>query len=75
MQAGSGKVARMNAPIPRPVSFPTRRLAWLAAVLALVIATPVVAWSALGHKLVGELAQRHLTPAANAEVARLLAGG
>src|SRR3546814_2801203 len=26
------------------------------------------------HRLVGELAQRHLTPAADAEVARLLAG-
>ena len=51
-----------------------RRLAALAAVLALLVAAPVVAWSALGHKLVGELAQRHLTPAANAEVARLLAG-
>lgn len=42
--------------------------------LGLAIAAPVVAWSALGHRLVGELAQRHLTPAANAEVARLLAG-
>jgi hypothetical protein len=41
---------------------------------ALLVAGPVVAWSALGHKLVGALAQRHLTPAANAEVARLLAG-
>jgi hypothetical protein len=51
-----------------------RRLACVAIALALVVAAPVVAWSALGHKLVGELAQRHLTPAANAEVARLLAG-
>jgi hypothetical protein len=33
-----------------------------------------MAWSALGHKLVGELAQRHLTPHARAEVKRLLAG-
>jgi hypothetical protein len=41
---------------------------------ALLVAGPVVAWSALGHKLVGALAQRHLTPAAQAEVARLLAG-
>ena len=44
------------------------------ALLGLLVAGPVIAWSALGHKLVGELAQRHLTPAANAEVARLLAG-
>jgi hypothetical protein len=43
------------------------------AFLALVIAAPAIAWSALGHKLVGELAQRHLTAAARAEVGRLLA--
>lgn len=52
----------------------TRRLACLALLLGLVVAAPVVAWSALGHRLVGELAQRHLTPAARTEVARLLAG-
>ncbi|QNP39787.1 S1/P1 nuclease [Lysobacter solisilvae (ex Woo and Kim 2020)] len=53
-----------------------RRAALLAAGLlaALLIAGPVIAWSALGHKLVGALAQRHLDPAARAEVARLLAG-
>ena len=51
-----------------------RRLAWLIVLLGLLVATPVIAWSALGHKLVAELAQRHLTPAAKAEVARLLAG-
>lgn len=33
-----------------------------------------MAWSNLGHRLVGDLAQRHLTPAANAQVAELLAG-
>ena len=59
---------------PRPRSRLARRLAWMTVVLGLVAAAPVIAWSALGHKLVGELAQRHLTPAANAEVARLLAG-
>ena len=32
------------------------------------------AWSNLGHRLVGEIAQRHLTPAANAQVAELLQG-
>jgi hypothetical protein len=51
-----------------------RRLAVALFALGLVLAAPAVAWSALGHKLVGELAQRHLTPAARAEVARLLAG-
>ncbi len=37
-------------------------------------AAPALAWSALGHRMVGELAQRHLEPAAQAEVATLLAG-
>lgn len=32
------------------------------------------AWARLGHALVGEIAQRHLTPATRAEVATLLAG-
>ncbi len=40
----------------------------------LLPAPSAMAWSALGHRLVGELAQRHLSPAANAEVAVLLAG-
>src|SRR5690606_15544830 len=33
-----------------------------------------LAWAPLGHALVGELAQRHLDPKAQAEVATLLAG-
>ena len=33
-----------------------------------------LAWSNLGHRLVGDIAQRHLTPAANAQVAELLQG-
>lgn len=40
----------------------------------LLLTSPAMAWSALGHRLVGDLAQRHLSPAANAEVAALLAG-
>lgn len=53
-----------------------RRLALSSLVFLLVLAaSPVaLAWSALGHRLVGALAERHLTPAARAEVARLLAG-
>ena len=39
-----------------------------------LLAPAALAWSNLGHRLVGELAQRHLTPAANAQVAELLAG-
>ncbi|MHB8912601.1 MAG: S1/P1 nuclease, partial [Lysobacter sp.] len=49
-----------------------RRL--LLTVSLLLLAPSAMAWSALGHRLTGELAQRHLTPAANAEVATLLAG-
>ena len=53
-----------------------RRAAALAVILAATLAagTPAFAWSVLGHQLVGELAQRHLDPAAEAEVQRLLAG-
>ena len=39
-----------------------------------LLAPSALAWSNLGHRLVGDLAQRHLTPAANAQVAELLAG-
>ncbi len=64
----------MNAPSrPLPARL-LRRLAIPAVLLALFVAAPVAAWSALGHKLVGELAQRHLSATANAEVARLLQG-
>lgn len=40
----------------------------------LLLAPSAMAWSALGHRLVGELAQRHLSRAANIEVGVLLAG-
>lgn len=43
-------------------------------VLGLAMSGPVGAWSTLGHRLVGELAQRQLGAGARAEVARLLAG-
>jgi len=49
----------------------TRRLA--TALLACLIVAPVQAWGPLGHSVVAELAQRHLSPAAEAEVERLLA--
>ena len=52
----------------RPVAF------LLAIAATLAASAPALAWSELGHKLVGELAQRHLDPRARAEVARLLAG-
>jgi hypothetical protein len=49
-----------------------RRLVLLLSVLA--FSPAALAWSALGHRLVGELAERHLSPAAEAQVKVLLAG-
>lgn len=57
----------------RPVAV-SSVLACSLAVLLGAASGPAQAWSALGHQLVGELAQRHLAPATRAEVARLLAG-
>ncbi len=48
-----------------------RRLA--TAALAFLLIAPVQAWGPLGHGTVAALAQRHLSPAAEAEVIRLLA--
>ena len=54
---------------------PRRPLLVLAALLATLVASaPALAWSALGHRLVGALAERHLSPAAEAQVKLLLAG-
>ena len=44
------------------------------ALLTLAISPAALAWSALGHRMVGELAQRHISPAALAQVDLLLAG-
>ncbi|HEU4991649.1 MAG TPA: S1/P1 nuclease [Luteimonas sp.] len=61
---------RFASRIPRP-----RLPAVLAALLATLAASPpALAWSALGHRLVGELAERHLSPQAEAQVKLLLAG-
>lgn len=46
----------------------------LLALLCLGATSTALAWSRLGHAMVGEIAQRHLDPVARAEVARLLAG-
>lgn len=47
----------------------------LGALLATLVASaPALAWSALGHRLVAALAERHLSPAAEAQVKLLLAG-
>ncbi|WP_426688295.1 S1/P1 nuclease [Rhodanobacter ginsengiterrae] len=50
------------------------RLARRAAVLlACLVIAPAQAWGPLGHSVVADLAQRHLSPSAEAEVERLLA--
>ncbi|MDB6162727.1 MAG: hypothetical protein JWL98_159 [Xanthomonadaceae bacterium] len=47
----------------------------IAALLVLLVLSPVaMAWSALGHRLVGELAGRHVRPATQRTIAALLAG-
>ena len=46
----------------------------VAALLCLGVVPVAFGWAALGHRMVGELAQRHLDPTAQAEVERLLAG-
>src|SRR5690606_6282129 len=51
-----------------------RAAALLFTLAALSAAAPALAWSVLGHQLVGELAQRHLSPAGNAAAETLLAG-
>jgi nuclease S1 len=49
-----------------------RRLAIVLSALA--FSPAALAWSALGHRLVGELAERHLSPSAESQVKALLAG-
>jgi hypothetical protein len=46
----------------------------LSGLLATVYALPVFAWGPTGHRVVAEIAQRHLTPAARERVASLLRG-
>lgn len=58
---------------------PTRRTARICVLVPLLVllltAAPLaLGWAALGHRLVGELAQRQLNPQAQAEVRALLAG-
>ena len=59
----------MNAISPR-----RHLLRLLCAVYLLAVCLPVFAWAGLGHRLVGELAWRHLNPQARAQVDALLAG-
>lgn len=46
----------------------------LATFLLLTLTSSAYAWGPMGHRVVAEIAQRHLTPAAQAKVAKLLDG-
>src|SRR5690606_26569792 len=70
----SGYFNPSESPPPPPETAMRRAAAVLFTLAALSAAAPALAWSVLGHQLVGELAQRHRDPAVNAEVERLLAG-
>ncbi|OOG37458.1 S1/P1 nuclease [Rhodanobacter sp. C05] len=52
---------------------PTSRRILVALLVSLAVAPWARAWGPVGHSVVAELAQRHLSPAAEAEVERLLA--
>lgn len=47
---------------------------FLLAFLLTLAVSPALAWSALGHRMVGALAERHVSPAAAREIRALLAG-
>lgn len=58
----------------RSLSTPALAAALTAALATTLAAPDAHAWGELGHRIVGHLAEARLTPAARAEVARLLAG-
>jgi hypothetical protein len=64
-----------NSP-PRRISKPSgsRFRRWSQVVVLLLCAAPALAWGPEGHRIVGELAQRELSPQAAAAVADLLRG-
>ncbi|MBX3568509.1 MAG: S1/P1 nuclease [Rhizobiaceae bacterium] len=49
------------------------RIACLAAAFCLAATAPALSWGASGHKIVAQIAARHLTPEAGQEVQKLLA--
>lgn len=58
----------------RPASPMPRAIAFAFALCLFVVATDAGAWSTLGHRLVGAIAERHLTPRTEAQVRWLLQG-
>ena len=52
---------------------PLLRRSMVAAVIGFALVPAAHAWGPIGHSIVADLAQRHLSPAAEAEVERLLA--
>lgn len=55
-------------------SVPSRIVCTALIALLALYAAPALAWSAQGHRMVGDLAQRQLSPQAQAAVAQLLIG-
>src|SRR5947208_1452804 len=82
----SGKGARMRRtailtsrsrprhPLEPTMSQPRRHFGLIFLALLLASTGPAAAFGPLGHRIVGQLAQRQLTPAAAAQVRLLLAG-
>ena len=65
----------MRNPMRKKISMPSRPLfSRSLQVLALLCIAPALAWGPEGHRIVGELAQRQLTPKAAAAVTELLRG-
>src|SRR6476660_6100429 len=70
-----GKPGILEEPSPTATVMPRlpHALAPLALLVGALVAAPQAqAWSALGHRMVGELAQRHVQPATQAQIDALL---
>lgn len=67
--SGSGCTVRMG-----PMKNSSLLAAGTLALILTFVSTDALAWGAQGHRLVGRVAESRLTPAARAEVDRLLAG-
>lgn len=65
---------RFPSTVPHARRAPLRSIAACAAlVLSVLLPTTTLAWSGAGHRMIAELAERQLSPAARAEAQRLLA--
>lgn len=72
-------IAAASGPLPHLVRMPAyrsliaRACRASVAVVLLAASGPLFAWGAMGHRLIGQLAEEELTPVAREQVARLLA--